>query len=546
MADPFAPTPSRLDLAYQFAARDRVRDELRELMSALEARFQAIEQGPAKTYAQELSALQQNARNAVTDALTPFYEDLSEIASLGGIFLATSASLVTIGLGPKTFVVAGDAVRTRFAPTAYMAAYDPASPDRILLGEVTQYNRTTGELTINVQSISDTFTVGQTQSAWSLVPSPPPHVPTTLDAGTFGGMAPIATRSPVQLRRSNIATDAPTAAQLLDGELALNFRDANLFWRNQAGAVQAHKLFVGDIGDVALRGDADQYATWTHARRNQAMRNLRRALTYLTANATVDPALDMARPFIHDSTTDHTLTLPTLAAAGDGFRFKLKTLNTSGRGGIVTLVRQGAETIDGANANFLVPCGQSIEVIADAAIGWRVFGFSRAPMIYRIDQLTSGVGQIIVPLARGYSRYMVRGQRLPKANNSNANLQLTASVDVGASYLGAYHRVFADNSSATAWAVAGLLNASNVNIGINHGSPSVSAFFNMEVGPGGNANDAPCVSGDAFTYNTGYGPTRTIFSASAPGVAPSAFDTLKIFWSDGDDITGTVLVTGIL
>jgi hypothetical protein len=95
MADPFAPTPSRLDLAYQFAARDRVRDELRELMSALEARFQAIEQGPAKTYAQELSALQQNARNAVTDALTPFYEDLSEIASLGGIFLATSASLVT-------------------------------------------------------------------------------------------------------------------------------------------------------------------------------------------------------------------------------------------------------------------------------------------------------------------------------------------------------------------------------------------------------------------------------------------------------------------
>jgi hypothetical protein len=546
MADPFAVEGSRLDEQFTFGNRDRVRDELRQLVQILEARLQKIETGPQKTYAEELLELQANARTAVNDALTPFFEDLSNIASLGGIFVATSLSTVIMALGPKTFTIEGEAARARFAPTTYMAARSTVDPTKIMLGEVTDYDLTTGDLTIAVSTLGGAPAVGETYASWDLLPTPPPTALPYVDGGVFGGMdATGITRTPIRFRRSNIATDAPAAANLLDGELGINYRDNRVFWRGEDALVRASKLFVGDIGDVALRSDTDQFASWTTARRNQALRNIRRALSYITANATVDPAADMNRHFLHESTADHNLTLPTLAAAGDGFRFKLRTLNLNGRGGIVTLVRQGTETIEGVNANFAIPAGQTIEVVADATIGWRIFGFSRSPLIYRIDQTAAGVASLVIPLARGYNRFLVRGQRMPKANGTNAQLQATASVDAGASYSTSYHRDYNYNSSATAWTTAVALATAVIQVGLGHGSAG-PAHFTMEVAPGGNVGETPGVSGTCLTYNSSYGPTTTLFSALVNGAAPSALDTLKLIWSDGDDITGTILVTGML
>lgn len=546
MADPFAVEGSRLDEQFTFANRDRVRDELRELVRLLEARLQKIETGPQKTYAEELLALQANARTAVNDALTPFFEDLSNIASLGGIFVATSLSTVAMALGLKTFTIEDEAARARFAPMSYMAARSTVDPTKIMLGEVTDYNNDTGDLTIAVSTLGGAPAVGETYASWDLLPTPPPTALPYVDGGVFGGMdATGITRTPIRFRRSNIATDAPSAANLLDGELGINYRDNRVFWRGEDALVRASKLFVGDIGDVALRGDTDQSATWTSARRNQAMRNLRRTLIYATANTTIDPTADMWRHFVHESTADHNFTLPTLAAAGDGFRFKLRTLNLNGRGGIVTLVRQGTETIDGVNANFAVPAGQTIEVVADATIGWRILGFSRSPLIYRIDQTTTGVAQLVVPLAKGYSRYMIRGQKFPKANGTNGNLFIFGSIDAGSSYLTAYNRSYAYNSAAATWTTTTLLNSTAGVIGIGHGSGPFAANFDIELDPFG---IHACFSSKGFFYNTGYGTIAQLSSCTVNslGSASAVLDTIKFAWNDADDVTGTVFVTGIL
>ena len=548
MADPFEVESARLDERFTFSNHKFVKQELRALVAQLEDRLQKIETGPQKTYAEELLALQADARTAVTDALTPFFEDLSEIASLGGIFVAESSSTVLMTIGPKTFTVTGEAARARFAPTSYMAARCKSDTTKILLGQVTSYNHVSGDLVIAVSTIGGSPAGGETHNDWDLLPTPPPTALPYVDGGVFGGMDGTGiTRVPIRQRRSNIATDAPLSADLLDGELGLNFRDAKLFWRNEAAAIQTSKLFVGDIGDVAVRSDADQYSSWTSARRNQAQRNIRRTLSYVTSNVTIDPTADMARPFIHDSATDHNFTLPTLAAAGDGFRFKLRTINTNGRGGIVTLVRSGSETIDGVNANFAVPAGQSIEVVADATNGWRIYGLNRSPTIHSVLQTVTGVSALVVPLAKGYTRYMLRLQRFLKPANAASNLNGFASNDAGSTYGSTYHRNYAYNSAASTWTTATLLSAGTFIFNVGHTSSSQSLNGQLELYPGGFAGDSPSVEGISFGYNGGIGPTTTVFSSTISGLGSGAIvDTMKFQWADGDDVVGQVFVVGIL
>ena len=56
----------------------------------------------------------------------------------------------------------------------------------------------------------------------------------------------------IKLKRSNIADDEPTTAQLASGELAINTRDGKLFMRKYIDGTDQNDTIIDPVGDVAV------------------------------------------------------------------------------------------------------------------------------------------------------------------------------------------------------------------------------------------------------------------------------------------------------
>ena len=56
----------------------------------------------------------------------------------------------------------------------------------------------------------------------------------------------------IKLKRSNIADDEPTTAQLASGELAMNTRDGKLFIRKYIDGTDQNDTIIDPVGDVEV------------------------------------------------------------------------------------------------------------------------------------------------------------------------------------------------------------------------------------------------------------------------------------------------------
>jgi hypothetical protein len=62
----------------------------------------------------------------------------------------------------------------------------------------------------------------------------------------------MATINTIKLKRSNVADDEPTTAQLVSGELAMNTRDGKIFMRKYIDGTDGNDTIIDIVGDVAV------------------------------------------------------------------------------------------------------------------------------------------------------------------------------------------------------------------------------------------------------------------------------------------------------
>ncbi|AXS39273.1 hypothetical protein [Breoghania sp. L-A4] len=107
-------------------------------------------------------------RDKANEVLLPLINEVYEIADVGAMLRATSATEHAVSTGGKTFVI-DEGQRLRFAAPAYVAIYRMTSPIAAMLGEVVSYDSGTGELTVDIDRISGTGEHG----AWTVTAASP-------------------------------------------------------------------------------------------------------------------------------------------------------------------------------------------------------------------------------------------------------------------------------------------------------------------------------------------------------------------------------------
>ena len=136
----------------------------------LDVRLHALELQKGELGA-AIDAFQQLAIARVNDTLTPVLQDaLSRLASVGALFEADSATVLTVGTGSKTFTIL-EAQRGGYVPTTYVAATSVGSSGA-MVGEVVSYDRASGLLEVDVL-----VTIGSGSHAdWKIRLSAPPDL----------------------------------------------------------------------------------------------------------------------------------------------------------------------------------------------------------------------------------------------------------------------------------------------------------------------------------------------------------------------------------
>lgn len=140
------------------------------LLRTIEVRLVAIE---AKKVAFEdvVKELQAIGLARINEALLPAFTEISELAHLGAIFTATSATTVAIDTGVHQFTIA-QAERDRFAPTGYLIVRATENPNVGMMGSLVSYHRQTGTLTLSVVSA-----LGEGSfNAWTVMPALAPDL----------------------------------------------------------------------------------------------------------------------------------------------------------------------------------------------------------------------------------------------------------------------------------------------------------------------------------------------------------------------------------
>lgn len=106
----------------------------------------------APDWQEQVDALRAVGLERIDDALMPIYERIMEVAHLGTIFSASSASIEEFGLGIKRFVIP-EQQRPNFAPSRFLLIMvEGGSFDAIMLGRLSSYDRETGELAVLVDN----------------------------------------------------------------------------------------------------------------------------------------------------------------------------------------------------------------------------------------------------------------------------------------------------------------------------------------------------------------------------------------------------------
>lgn len=110
-----------------------------------------------KTWAQALSELQGVGLSRLDEVLAPVFNSLRDIANLGAMFTAHSATEIEISPGLKRLVI-DVADRDRFAPAAFVAAFVDGDLGKAVMGRVESYDRASGELELQVDRVAGSGT----------------------------------------------------------------------------------------------------------------------------------------------------------------------------------------------------------------------------------------------------------------------------------------------------------------------------------------------------------------------------------------------------
>ena len=145
-----------------------------DIFRDMDARLAVAESRVASVVEMQQTLL--NYGQAIIDqTINPLIEQILASADLGTVFTAHSVSSVDLETTSVTFVILPDE-RIKFAPAAMLTAVDEDNPSRVMYGRKTSYDRSTGELQVEVLSVNGTgivsswvITAGSLVSTASLV-----------------------------------------------------------------------------------------------------------------------------------------------------------------------------------------------------------------------------------------------------------------------------------------------------------------------------------------------------------------------------------------
>lgn len=161
------------------ADEDFTADRLNRAFQALNLRVKAQEAQRSDFAAAERTLVSLGLER-INEALLPAYQALVGLAQLGVLFSTSSTTSVTVGLGTRSFSVAEED-RERFAAASYLSAASAADGRIAMTGLLESYDRTAGELVIQVLTAAGSGDAAD----WIITACPPPIVPVVIDAGYF-------------------------------------------------------------------------------------------------------------------------------------------------------------------------------------------------------------------------------------------------------------------------------------------------------------------------------------------------------------------------
>lgn len=310
----------------------------------------------------------------IDTAVQPVVAAIRAAASLGAILSASSVSAVTISAGVKTFTVV-EADRPNFAPSAMLVAVANDDPSCVMWGRRISYSGATGELSIEVLSVSGAGTF----SSW------------TVSTGAMVTMAAQAAAVPY-------GEFAGNSVQLLLTELMGALAGNPDFAADVAGAISdaanaARAAAVSDLragvpagldtlaeiaAALGLRVDVGAAQSFTVAQQRMAKTNMGAIggqMLAKTADYSVVETDNGAVVMVDASAGARTITLPDAAALGAGFIVCVKKADTS-----ANAVTVAGSLLEGGTSLALGAVGQSV-IVASQTTGWRVLAEARAPRL---------------------------------------------------------------------------------------------------------------------------------------------------------------------
>ncbi|SOC47682.1 hypothetical protein SAMN05892877_13225 [Rhizobium subbaraonis] len=163
----------------------------------------------APDWQEQVDALRAVGLERIDDALLPIYDRIMEVAHLGTIFSASSASIEEFGLGIKRFVIP-EQQRPNFAPSRFLLIMaEGGSFDAIMLGRLSSYDRETGELAVLVEN----STGEGTRNGWVIGPYATSDGLEALRAEVQAATAAAIDARDVSAAKAAIATDRAAFAE---------------------------------------------------------------------------------------------------------------------------------------------------------------------------------------------------------------------------------------------------------------------------------------------------------------------------------------------
>lgn len=341
-----------------------VADLLLSIFRDMDARIALSEEQAAGAAAieRELTAY---GTERIETFVAPIIASIRSAADLGALLTAPSVSALAIGTGPKTFVI-GEGQRRLYAPSAMIVAVANDNPAAVMWGRRVAYDASSGELTIDVLSVTGAGTF----SSWTLSTGALVEMAAQAGAAHLGAFAGATVQALLDELMTAVGGDPHFADTILQA-IATAKSEA------KSEALDALRDGVSPVLDtmqeiasaLGQRISIAAAQSFSVAQQRQAKANMGvlggQSLVKST-NYTVAAADNGAVVLMSASAGARTVTLPDVADVGVGFVLTIKKTDTS-----ANVVSVAATAVDGGTSAVLALQWQAVTLVSDAS-GWRI------------------------------------------------------------------------------------------------------------------------------------------------------------------------------